>query len=615
MINMRKTKITVAAASLRVIIMFGLIIVFLAAATVCIIQGPFAVSSVADAKAKNGVFDMQKLPSGQNTFFLNGVWEYYPNVFETGESFDGRLLERSKAQLVSLPLLNIKQASGPSTYRLKIKTAKPFDKYAFYMEHYNQNFAIYVNGQKVNPLKPAVDEELLYSISNCLFYVDDAASLGNIEIIVSANSDEEQALLYQNKIVFGPTVEVVDYVSRVWRDNTFLIGIIIVIVTVGLVFVLMRSRFDFLTTAALFDTLLVIRILLGYSVATYFISKLFPWLMLDSVDFVRLQYTAFFFTGIFGCKLSQSIFDSKKELPAWPIKLQMIVCFLGGIFTLLFFEIMPEVCIGLLVVILFASFLIVTWHVIILIKKKRLTGYILFQIVKSYYVGGIMIIDIVFPQIFAYNAFVYAYVIFLCAHLSARIIDSNASYREVEKLNSNLEQIIAERTKELTDTNQILSELSVRDPLTQAYNRLYFTQKMEDALCKQPMQNIYLCMFDLDHFKSINDRFGHIAGDDQLKFVVKEANKILDGRGSVSRVGGEEFTILFEGESKATVTMLTEQIRRRLEEDAAENEKRTTASFGVVGRKESSTAKEIMKAADKCLYTAKKMGRNCVVFE
>lgn len=612
---MRKLKFTVAAATLRIIIVIGLLIVFLAAAAVCIIQGPFATSSVTNSMSKNGVFNMQKTSEGQNTYFLNGEWDFYPNVFETGKSFDMRLLERSNSQLVQLPLTNIKQSSGPATYRLTIKTAKPLTDYAFYLEHYNQDFAIYVNGEKINPLKEIVEGELVYTLSNYLFNIEDTVGAGNIEIIISANSSKDQSFLYNNQILFGPSVEIVDYVTRVWRDNTFLIGIIIVVVTVGLVFVLMRSRFDFLTTAALFDTLMVIRILLGYSVATYFISKLLPGLMLDTVDFVRFQYAAFFFTGIFGCKLSQSIFDSKKTLIFWPVKLQMIICFLGGIFTLLFFEAMPEICIGFLVICLVASFLIVTWHVLNVIKQKRLTTYIAFQIVKTYYVGTIMILDILFPQIAAYNAFVYAYVVFLCAHLSARIIDSNASYHEVEMLNSNLEQIIAERTKELTEINQSLSELSVRDPLTQAYNRLYFTKKVEDALAKVPAQNIYLCMFDLDHFKSINDKFGHIAGDDQLKYVVKQANKILQDRGTISRIGGEEFTILFEGEAKATVILIVEQIRRKLEENAAENEKRTTASFGIVSRKESSTAKQIMQAADKCLYSAKKMGRNCIVIE
>lgn len=610
---MRRLKLSVASATLRVGIALGLVVVFLAAAAVCILQGTFATTKSSSVTAQKGTLDLSEDILSDGIVLLNGEWEYYPNVFETSKSFNPRLLERTKTQVAVFPISDVKQAVGPATYRLIISTDVPISEYAFYMEHYNEDFAIYVNGEKVEPTAVRQNEQLLYTLSNFLFCIDRGVEAGTVEIIISTNSSNDQALLYRNKIIFGETDEVVDHVARVWRDNTFLIGIIIVVVAIGLVFVLMRARFDILTTIAVFDTLLAIRILLGYSIATYFISNIFPGLKLDTVDFVRLQYTAFFFTGVFGCVLSQRIFDSKKELATWPIKAQMLICLAGGIFTLFFFRKLPEACVLLLLCVLVISFLIVTWHVIVLIKKKRLSGYYIFQIIKTYYVGGVMIFDIAFPQEISYNAFVYAYVIFLFADLAARIIDSNASYQEVEKLNSNLEQMIAERTVELTETNKSLSELSIRDPLTQAHNRLYFAQVMEEILGRQPVPLLYLCMFDLDHFKSINDRFGHIAGDDQLKVLVKKVNKILHKRGTLFRIGGEEFAILFEDESKSTVLSLIERIRRELEADANANEKRTTASFGLVRYKEGNTNKEIMQAADRCLYSAKKMGRNCIV--
>lgn len=601
---------------LRLGMLFCLGVIVIGATTVGILQGTFSeLDGATVVSARDGVLDLRGDTLQNGTVYLNGMWEYHPNVFEVGESFDGQMLERESQEWAQFPLDDIDQAIGSSTYQLLIRTDYATSGYAFYIEHYNEDFAIYVNGERVYPMAVSKKNALLASLSEYLFFVDSEVDAGDIEVIVSANSNNNQALLYRNSIVFGSIENVVDYVARVGRDNTFLIGMILIMVTVGLLFVLMRARFDMLSNITFFDTLLAMRIMLGYGLTTYFIHNLMPWLKMDRVDFVALQYVVFFLTGVFGCIMSQIIFDPKLKLPTWPIWLQIAICGVGSVFTALFFKYMPTVCIMILFCTLVLSFIIVTWHIYHMIKDKQTSRYNIFQIIKTYYIGCIMAIDIMFFRGTSYNALVYAYLVFFLAHLSARIIDNNASYKEVETLNRDLEKIIASRTSELTKTNKSLSELSVRDPLTQAYNRLYFEEAMEKVLADTSDSPAHLCMFDLDFFKSINDRFGHVAGDEQLKFVVVAVNSILQGMGNLSRIGGEEFAILFKGATKAEVVAIVEQIRRKLHEDAKSNEKRTTASFGVVECEKGKIAKDIMRAADKCLYAAKKLGRNCVVAE
>lgn len=606
-------KTTAASAVLRVGIVLCLSAFFLASAAVGILQGTFFTAGVVSVKAQDGVLDLRGVDLQGQPVYLDGVWEYYPKVFQVGDTFDAQLLTGSRAQAADMPLSRVAQSAGPGTYRLRIHTDASIDGYAFYLENYNEDFAIYVNGARVSSVWGGPQEKLLYTLSDYLFRIEFPVAPGEVEMVISANSSQDQSLLYRNSILFGPADDVVDHAARVWRDDTFLIGIILVMVTIGLVFVLIRTRFDMLTSITLFDTFLAIRILLGYSVATYFIHSIVPSLKLGNVDFVGLQYVAFFLTGAFGCLLSQSIFDPKRRLLVWPIWAQITVCATGGLFTLFFFRDFSQICVGLLFLTLVGSFLIVTWHVFHLLREKRLNTYYLIQISKTYYVGGIMALDILYFRGASYNTLIYAYVVFLFAHLVARLIDSNASYQEVEKLNHNLEQIIAARTSELTESNRSLSELSVRDPLTQAYNRLYFEEVMEQSLRSTDRTPLYLCMFDLDYFKSINDRFGHGAGDEQLKFVVAVVNELLEERGTLSRVGGEEFIILFQGQSRERVLALLEQIRRRLEEDAKQNQARTTASFGLVTCRAGDTSKSLLRAVDKCLYSAKKLGRNCIV--
>lgn len=611
---MRSNKISVAAAMLRMGIVLVLGVIFLAAATVGIQQGTFVNAGIGTITAQGGTAELKKeLFREQKPVFLNGEWEYYPSVLQVGERFNSRLLEGKAPQIVQLPLDDVQQATGPATYRLTLKTDTPIQDYCFYLENYNEDFAIYVNGTRIQSAWGGPQEKMLYTMSDYLFYIKDRVAPGEVEIILSANSSKSQTLLYQNAIIFGPASNVVDYEARVWRDDTFLIGMILVMVAVGLIFMLIRVKFDLLSGITMFDTFLAVRILLGFNIATYFMSRMMPWLSIGRVDFVGLQYVAFFITGTSGCLLSQSIFDPEKKLSIWPVRVQTCICIVGALMTLFFYRWLPKLCTTMLFAVLVGSFLIVTWHVIVLLRQKRLTGYYVFQISKTYFIGGVMAADILYLRGEYYNTLIYCYVIFLFAHLITRLIDSNASYDEVEKLNYNLEQRIVERTRELTEANKRLSELSVRDPLTKAYNRLYFEDSMQRVLEKKPEGDIFLCMFDLDYFKTINDRFGHGVGDDQLRFVVQTVNRILDGRGIFARVGGEEFVIFFWEESRETVRTLLESIRRKLEEDAKKNEKRTTASFGVTRLQPEDNAKILLRRADKCLYTAKKLGRNCIV--
>lgn len=601
-----------APALLRIGIILCLALFFLASAAVALLQGTFKNTGVTTVETKNGLIDLQGRLNDNSIFSLNGYWEYYPNVFEIKDHFDSRLINGITPTQVTFPLKNVAQSRGPATFRLLLQTDKPISNYAFYLKNYNEDFAIYVNGKRVTSIWGGAPSKPLYSLSDYLFRIDETIEEGSIEIIISANSSKDQSLLYRNGLLFGPADAMADYTAQVWRDDTFLIGTIMVMVIIGLVFTLFRTKFDMLTSIALFDTFLAIRILMGYNIATYFIHSIFP-MQLSNVTFTGLQYTAFFLAGVFGCLLSQSIFDSKRLLSVLPVKIQVTICFVGAVFTFFCYDTFPGMCIALLFLVLLGSFLIVTWHVSHLIKRKELNGYYIFQILKTYYVGGIMILDIMNLKNTNYNALVYGYVIFMFAHLAARIMDNNASYKEVEILNHNLEERISARTSQLTETNRRLEELSIRDPLTQAHNRLYFEEKMESLLASGTDKPLYLCMFDLDYFKKINDQFGHIAGDEQLKFVVSAVNTILENRGTLSRVGGEEFVILFFGETKEKVLSILEQIRKTLHEDAMVNKARTTASFGLVSCNINSSSKDIMRAADKCLYCAKKMGRNCII--
>ncbi len=163
---------------------------------------------------------------------------------------------------------------------------------------------------------------------------------------------------------------------------------------------------------------------------------------------------------------------------------------------------------------------------------------------------------------------------------------------------------------------QTIGELMVTDGLTRAHNRRFLTDRLETELqrARRYRRPLSLIMYDLDRFKGINDRFGHLAGD----FVLKESAAIVKGRlveGAVfARFGGEEFAILLPETDLEAAAAFAEALRLTIEQHAFVFDAQrlpVTASMGVARvTEQTGTVEEFVKAADERLYAAKNSGRN-----
>jgi diguanylate cyclase (GGDEF)-like protein len=161
--------------------------------------------------------------------------------------------------------------------------------------------------------------------------------------------------------------------------------------------------------------------------------------------------------------------------------------------------------------------------------------------------------------------------------------------------------------------------LTIKDGLTQIYNKRYFLEFLdrEMARCIRYQHPLTLIMFDLDHFKRINDDFGHLAGDFVLKKMANEVSKKVRKEECFARYGGEEFAIVLPDTSGDRGVILAEKVRSLVEATEFRFEDQNipvTASFGVAQMKDKD--KEgfaFTKAADEKLYEAKQGGRNRVV--
>ena len=187
--------------------------------------------------------------------------------------------------------------------------------------------------------------------------------------------------------------------------------------------------------------------------------------------------------------------------------------------------------------------------------------------------------------------------------------------------NQLLEKKVQERTAELQEANRKLQESSATDGLTQVKNRYFFDEKLTHEWLKNSRANsqISLLMIDGDHFKSINDNYGHLCGDAVLKHVAALFNTSVNRAGDfVARYGGEEFTILLCHTDLFGAATVAERIRKKVENTPLEWEGKKisfTISIGVANQIPSrdSDPKSLLQDADSALYKAKHAGRNRVM--
>ncbi|HBT20562.1 MAG TPA: diguanylate cyclase [Peptococcaceae bacterium] len=172
---------------------------------------------------------------------------------------------------------------------------------------------------------------------------------------------------------------------------------------------------------------------------------------------------------------------------------------------------------------------------------------------------------------------------------------------------------ITERKK----IEEMLYQQSITDPLTNIYNRRFFMQMMEQEIerTRRNGKPFSVIMFDIDHFKSTNDRFGHAAGDMVLKSIADIVKKRIRKTDCFARWGGEEFIILLPETSIKDAVGLAEELRERVSSMTLPEVGRVTASFGVASYRPSDTIDTILLRADEMLYEAKASGRNCVKSE
>lgn len=220
------------------------------------------------------------------------------------------------------------------------------------------------------------------------------------------------------------------------------------------------------------------------------------------------------------------------------------------------------------------------------------------------------------PQAHAYGARERSIFRTLCAY-GAIALDNAAAYAQAEASQHRADEALTELRQtqaQLIEQNRQLERLAVTDQLTGLSNRLRLDQTLEEERSRHARYggNFCVVLLDIDHFKSVNDHYGHQMGDQVLTGFARVLEAHTREADVVGRWGGEEFLVICRDGLEAAL-LLAEKLRRAIEAHVFAVVGRKSASFGVAPFHGGDTVAEVMARADAALYRAKQGGRNRVM--
>ena len=195
-----------------------------------------------------------------------------------------------------------------------------------------------------------------------------------------------------------------------------------------------------------------------------------------------------------------------------------------------------------------------------------------------------------------------------------------ASFDDVSELEAKNEQLqllvgkLAAIQGAIEDKNRKLEYLASRDPLTDCYNRRAMRERLDDEFAKAQNsgKDLVCIMLDIDHFKRVNDTYGHGVGDVVIKMVAQVVKEAVRDSDIVARFGGEEFCVVLPNATVEQVKIIAKRCRMTIETQNCGGVK-VTSSFGIaalsLGAK---SPNDLIHQADEALYNSKQNGRNMV---
>ena len=188
------------------------------------------------------------------------------------------------------------------------------------------------------------------------------------------------------------------------------------------------------------------------------------------------------------------------------------------------------------------------------------------------------------------------------------ILQQEMINHELEKHKNNLQGLVEMRTEQL-------EKLATIDDLTQIFNRRKFFELARYEIIRNDRHQhpLTVIMLDIDHFKQVNDTFGHATGDEVIQVLARTVSNVIRTTDIFGRIGGEEFSLILPETARQPAEELAERIRQCVEDTEFPHREKITISLGVAELNSDDNLSTVFNRADEALYKAKDSGRNKVV--
>jgi len=512
---------------------------------------------------------------------------------------------------------------GFGTYSLIFRLSKLDQPVAFYLPIMAHASSIWINGKHMYRAGQVSDnkETMVPGISRDVVVVNTPAE--SLELIIQVSNFVHNAGGIETSFLFGLKDQITEARTRNIFIEAFLSGSLVLaaILYFLLALLFLKRRAALLFAAICFDIALR-----GMLTGEQLLYTLFPTLSWE-LEY-KLEYLTAFSLAV--PLIALFIYDlfphpkSKHFLTAI-----FGTSFLCGLFIILtpvhtFSGFLLEFEILLLLQAIYIAFLLIT----AIINRLQGSG-ILFS-------GGIILLLTAISDIMFYQQLIdigplaaIGFWFFLLSQAFAFTIQFKTNFKKLMQISSNLEWQVGERTRNLSKANEKLKEeiknkeeiekklltISRTDPLTGIDNRYRFNETLDEEISRVNRYGgaLSVIMFDIDHFKLVNDTFGHDVGDRVLVNIAHLVENMIRDIDSFARWGGEEFIILTPNNDIDGATLLAERIRRTIELNDFTPVKTLTSSFGVIQYNKNEEKTSFFKRVDEALYAAKYQGRNRVV--
>lgn len=566
---------------------------------------------------KNGVADL-RCWDGHSRISLKGKWDFNYQALNEDVTFHGAASVPLRWREMKPPL----PFQGRGVYRIKLLLAEPMDHLALKLPmNYTARKAVIINA--------VGKEKILFDTGNTTLLQRTIVKMRTPIIPVTDLGQQSELIIYVNSTetinagleiapIIGPADDLMRRDQVLKNSATIISAILIVFFAVNIFLWWVRDADSSLLFLALMTLTVVVRQIAASGVLYEFMPEL--TMGFDSY----IGWGTFLGGSIFGMLFFRTAYP--KIVPKWLAVTVYLVMSAG--FIILFFQPHPvmQVYGGYINLIAFLAIIVL---LVYFIRNLRQSDEELQMIIYS--CAALLCgfgADVIYYKIVGFNPAIPLIAVGMMVFVGTQSIIISRRYtqslrrsaelaKELQASNANLEGKVARRTAELAVKNKELEEMARTDPLTELSNRRSFDELIhhEVGRSQRSGQRFVIGIIDLDRFKTVNDTFGHEAGDKVLQTIAKILRDGLRAGDFPFRWGGDEFCILFPETSGDIALVIAERLKQKIETQIFNingNEPKITASFGLAVWQADSEVNDIIKQADQAMYESKKLGSNKV---